>query len=68
VLLTTQQVAEQIGISRRRIQRLIQIGLLPARRYGHALLVDESTLPVLAGRKPGRKVGWSRKAMITRDL
>jgi excisionase family DNA binding protein len=53
-LLTTEQVAAELGVSRRRVQALITAGRLPATRYGHVLLVHRRHLTGVRDRKPGR--------------
>jgi len=57
--LTTKQAAERLEISLRRVQRLIQDGLLPAERIGRDWLIQEPDLNQFA-QKP-RKSGRPRK-------
>lgn len=52
--LTTEQVAEQLGISIRRVQAMVKAGRLPAERFGRALMIREGDLYLVADRKPGR--------------
>ncbi len=42
--LTTKEVAEQLGCSRRWVAMLIKDGKLPARKFGRALLVHREDL------------------------
>ncbi|MDQ2973956.1 MAG: helix-turn-helix domain-containing protein [Acidobacteriota bacterium] len=53
-MLTTPEVAEQLGIGIRRVQALIAAGRLPSTQYGRDHLVKESDLKLVAERKPGR--------------
>ena len=61
-MLTTDQVAARLGVSRRRVQKLIQLGTLTAQRLGRDWFVEESTLAAFAqlDRKPGWKPGRKR--------
>jgi excisionase family DNA binding protein len=53
-LLTTQEVADRLGVHRSRINALITAGRLPAQKYGKVYLVKESDLKLVAERKVGR--------------
>ena len=53
-LLTTQEAAERLGVSTRRITALIKSGKLPAERFGRAHVIQESDLKLVEDRKPGR--------------
>jgi excisionase family DNA binding protein len=52
--LTTEQVAERLGVGPRRVQAMVKSGRLPASRFGRALMIKESDLALVADRKPGR--------------
>jgi len=53
-MLTTQEVAEQLDITRPRVHALIQAGRLPAVKMGRDYFIKESDLALVADRKPGR--------------
>lgn len=53
MLLTTDQAAQHLGISARRIRKLIQDGRLPAARYGRSLLIDSDDLRLVRDRRTG---------------
>jgi excisionase family DNA binding protein len=53
-LLTTEQVAEKLGVSRRRVLAMIASVRLPAQRYGHQWLIDSRSLELVRDRKAGR--------------
>ncbi len=53
-LLTTQEAAEQLGVSVRRVTELITSGRLPAERFGRAYMINDSDLKFVEDRKPGR--------------
>lgn len=52
--LTTEQVAERLGVTPSRVRVLIRNGRLPAQRFGRAHAVEEADLSFVAERKPGR--------------
>lgn len=52
--ITTQQAAERLGITARRVRQLIKAGHLTARRVGRDWLIDERSLRAVAVRTPGR--------------
>ncbi len=52
--LTTDQVAERLGITPSRVRVLIRSGRLPAQRFGRAHVINENDLSLVAERKPGR--------------
>lgn len=52
--LTAEQVAVRLGITPRRVQAMAQSGRLPASRFGRSLMIKESDLALVAGRKRGR--------------
>ncbi len=43
-LIGTKEAAEKLGISLRRVQQLIEIGTLPAKRIGRDYLIQEKDL------------------------
>lgn len=52
--LTTNQAAEKLGVSRRRVLALIDTKRLPAAKFGDAYMIDEKDLQLVGERKPGR--------------
>lgn len=56
MILTTQQAAERLHLTRRRILAFIEEGRLPAQKYGRDWLIDEADLANLE-RKPQ---GWAK--------
>ena len=53
-LLTTTEVAEELFISKRRVQALIKAGRLPAKKLGRDWLIKKADLDLVADRSPGR--------------
>jgi excisionase family DNA binding protein len=53
-LVTTQEAAERLGVTRPRVHALIQAGRLPAEKMGRDYFIKESDLSLVAERKPGR--------------
>lgn len=53
-LLTTRDVANQLGVTPRRILALIQAGRLPATKHGRDWFVDAADLEGVRVRTPGR--------------
>lgn len=53
-LLTTNGVAERLGVTIKRVQALIRAGRLPAEKVGRDYLIKEKDLKLVANRKPGR--------------
>ena len=53
-MLTTEQAAERLGITPARVRVLIREGRLPAQNFGHAHMINEDDLKLVADRKPGR--------------
>ncbi len=59
--LTTQQAADELKVSRRRVNELIKLGTIKAERFGNAWQVDSSSVeayknsPRKAGAKPKNK-------------
>ena len=52
--LTTNQAAEKLGVSRRRVLAMITNKQLPADKFGDAYMIDEKDLQLVKDRKPGR--------------
>ena len=52
--LTTKQASKALGISQRRVQKLIQDKRLPAKRFGNAWLINFQDLSLVTYRTPGR--------------
>lgn len=59
-LITTEQAAEILSITRRRVQALIKAGRLPAQRLGYAWLIKREDLAAVTIRKPGNHTGRPR--------
>jgi len=53
-LLTTNEVAERLGVSAIRVRQLIKAGRLPSQQFGRDHVVREEDLALVADRKPGR--------------
>lgn len=53
-ILTTAQVAAELGISVRRVQALIWSGQLPAEKVGRDWVIQQSDLEMVRERQPGR--------------
>ena len=53
-LITVKEAAEILGVSRRRVQVLIQQGRLPAEKFGYMWMIRESDLQKVKDRKTGR--------------
>jgi len=53
-LLTTQQAADQLGVTDARVRAMIRDGRLRAERFGRAHMIREDELKLVADRKPGR--------------
>ena len=52
--LTTKQVAEKLGITPGRVQALIEVGRLPAQKFGRDYMIREEDLKLVENRKVGR--------------
>jgi excisionase family DNA binding protein len=52
--LTTQEAAEKLDVSVRRIVALINSGNLPSSRIGRSHVIKETDLKLIENRKPGR--------------
>jgi excisionase family DNA binding protein len=53
-MLTTQQAAQRLNVSIRRVNALIQTGRLPAQKFGQVYMIKESDLKLVEDRKVGR--------------
>lgn len=53
-LLTTNEVAEKLGVTVRRVQAMIKDGRLEAEKLGRDYLIKESSLEAVKERKSGR--------------
>lgn len=53
-LLTTKEVAEKLGVTRWRVNKMIQSKRLKAEKFGQIFLVKESDLKEVLVRKTGR--------------
>jgi len=58
--LTTDEAGEILGVSGRRVRALINVGRLPAHKFGKAWMIDKKDLQKVAVRKPGRPSGKER--------
>lgn len=56
-VLTLNQAAERLGISKQRVSILIQAGRLKAERFGHAWVIRAADLGTISERKIGRPRG-----------
>jgi len=52
--LTTNEAADKLEITPRRVRALIQAGHLPAEKKGRDYLIEEKNLKLVKDRKPGR--------------
>ncbi len=52
--LTTEEVAERLGVTTARVRAMILAGRLPAQKFGHIHMIQESDLKLVANRKTGR--------------
>jgi excisionase family DNA binding protein len=53
-MITVGEAAKRLAISRRRVLALIQMGRLPAERFGNTYALKEADLALVAERTPGR--------------
>jgi excisionase family DNA binding protein len=53
-LLTTQQVAEKLGVTTGRVRQMIMDGQLPSQKIGRDNFIKESDLKLVENRKSGR--------------
>ena len=63
-LLTIQEAADRLGVSRWRIYALIRAGRLPAIKLGRDWIVQPADLQLVADRKPGYPAGRPRKTRL----
>jgi len=61
-LLTTQQVAEKLGVTAGRVRQMIIDGQLPATKMGRDNFIREADLKLVAERKVGRPSKTAKKA------
>jgi excisionase family DNA binding protein len=61
-MLTTAQAADQLGVTVRRVQALINAGRLPAQKVGRDWLIEEKDLRLVEDRKPGRPAAAAKTA------
>jgi len=54
VFLTTKEAAEKLGITPRRVLALIEVGKLPASKFGRDYMIKEADLKLVEDRKVGR--------------
>lgn len=52
--LTTQQVAERLGVTPRRVVAMIQAHQLPATKFGRDYMIEKADLKLVKNRKAGR--------------
>jgi len=57
VELTTEQVAERLGVTPRRVRALITAGRLKAKKIGRDYLIDSRDLAKFTPLPPGRPAG-----------
>lgn len=60
-ILTTQEAAQRLGVSTRRVIALIEAGRLPASRFGKAYAIQEADLAIVADRPNGRPAKYTAK-------
>lgn len=53
-LISTQEAADRLGVSKQRITALVREGRLPAKLIGNSFAIDEADLKTLERRKRGR--------------
>jgi excisionase family DNA binding protein len=61
-LLTTQQVAERLGVTAGRVRQMIVDGQLPATKMGRDNFIREADLKLVGERKVGRPPKTTKKA------
>jgi excisionase family DNA binding protein len=62
-LLTTQQVADRLGVTAGRVRQMIVDGQLPATKMGRDNFIREADLKLVAERKVGRPPKTEKKAI-----
>ncbi len=60
-LLTTNEVAEKLGVSVGRVRQMVADGQLPATKVGRDNFIKETDLKLVKERKVGRPKGYSPK-------
>ena len=53
-MLTTREVAKELGLSVQRVKQLIYAGRLPAEKLGRDWMIQGEDLKLVEDRKPGR--------------
>jgi excisionase family DNA binding protein len=53
-LLSTNEVAQKLGVTAIRVRALIRVGRLPAQKIGRDYIIKASDLKLVENRKPGR--------------
>jgi excisionase family DNA binding protein len=53
-IITVQDAANRLGVTRERVYKLIADERLPATRFGRDWIIKEKDLALVADRKPGR--------------
>lgn len=53
-MLSVLEAAEKLGVSRWRVNQLINAGRLPAQKIGRSFIIRESDLELVRKRPPGR--------------
>ncbi len=61
-LLTTNEVAEKLGVSVGRVRQMVADGQLPATKVGRDNFIKETDLKLVKERKVGRPKGYSPKS------
>jgi excisionase family DNA binding protein len=61
-MLTTSQVAAELGVTTSRVHALIQSGRLPAQKMGRDYFIEKKDLAKVRVRKPGRPAKRRRAA------
>lgn len=63
-LISVSEAAQQLGVSRARVQQRIKDGSLPARKVGRGWVIDQADLRLVSHQRPGRPLS----AASARDL
>jgi len=58
--LTTKEAGKRLGVTDKRVIALIWAGRLPAEKMGRDWMIKESSLKLVANRKPGRPLKKKR--------
>lgn len=60
--ITTEDAAKELGVSVRRTQAMIRLGVLPAKKFGKAYAVDPNDVAWVKNTPVDkRKSGWTKK-------